>query len=98
MLIGEAEQPVASTTVDRGRTSASTTVTATYRRLAPADALRRMAPGHRRTDLGAPATRRGSFCGPGTATTNCGAGRREGTGRSVTNSYRNGWVTKEECS
>ncbi len=45
-LIGESEQPLSSTTVDRGRSSASTTVTATYRRLAPADALRRMAPGH----------------------------------------------------
>jgi len=43
-LIGEAEQPLASTTVDRGR-SASTTVAATYRRLAPPDALRRMVPG-----------------------------------------------------
>jgi type IV secretion system protein VirD4 len=44
-LIGECEQPVASTTVDRGRTAASTTTTSTYRRLAPADALRRMPPG-----------------------------------------------------
>ena len=43
-LIGEAEQPLASTTVDRDR-SASTTVSATYRRLAPADSLRRMVPG-----------------------------------------------------
>ena len=43
-LIGEAEQPLASTTVDRGR-SASTTMAATYRRLAPPDALRRMVPG-----------------------------------------------------
>jgi type IV secretion system protein VirD4 len=44
-LIGEAEQPQSSTTVDRGRSSASTTMTATYRRLVPADALRRMTPG-----------------------------------------------------
>jgi type IV secretion system protein VirD4 len=44
-LIGEAEKPVASTTVDRGRAAASTTMTAAYRRLAPADALRRMTPG-----------------------------------------------------
>jgi type IV secretion system protein VirD4 len=44
-LIGEAEQPVASTTVDRGRSAGSTTMSATYRRLAPADALRRMSPG-----------------------------------------------------
>jgi type IV secretion system protein VirD4 len=44
-LIGEAEQPVASRTVDGGRTSGSTTMSATYRRLAPADALRRMSPG-----------------------------------------------------
>jgi type IV secretion system protein VirD4 len=44
-LIGDAEQPVSSTTVDRGRSSASTTTTATYRRLAPADWLRRMPPG-----------------------------------------------------
>jgi len=44
-LIGEAETPVASTTVDGGRSAGSTTVTATYRRLAPADALRRMSPG-----------------------------------------------------
>ena len=44
-LIGEGEQPVASTTVDRRRSAGSTTMTPTYRRLAPADALRRMAPG-----------------------------------------------------
>ncbi len=44
-LVGEAERSVTSTTVDRGRTAGSTTVSATYRRLAPADALRRMAPG-----------------------------------------------------
>jgi type IV secretion system protein VirD4 len=44
-LIGEAEQPVASTTVDRGRPSASTTVTPIYRRLAPADGLRQIRPG-----------------------------------------------------
>jgi type IV secretion system protein VirD4 len=44
-LIGEAEQPVASTTVDRGRPSASTTVTHIYRRLAPADSLRQIRPG-----------------------------------------------------
>ena len=44
-LIGEAEQPVASTTVDRGRPSASTTVSHVYRRLAPADALRQIRPG-----------------------------------------------------
>ena len=44
-LIGEAEQPVSSTTVDRGRSAGSTTVSATHRRLAPADALRRMSPG-----------------------------------------------------
>jgi len=44
-LIGEGEHPVASTTVDRGRSAGSTTMTATYRRLAPADALRRMTPG-----------------------------------------------------
>ena len=44
-LIGEAAQPVASTTVDRSRSSGSTTTTPTYRRLAPADALRRMPPG-----------------------------------------------------
>ena len=44
-LIGEAETPVASTTVDGGRSAGSTTVTATYRRLAPADSLRRMDPG-----------------------------------------------------
>ena len=44
VLIGESEQPVSSTTVDR-RASTSTTMTSTYRRLAPADALRRMAPG-----------------------------------------------------
>ncbi len=44
-LIGEGEHPVSSTTVDRGRAAGSTTMTAGYRRLAPADALRRMAPG-----------------------------------------------------
>jgi type IV secretion system protein VirD4 len=44
-LIGEAEQPLSSTTVDRGRSAGSTTVSATHRRLAPADALRRLAPG-----------------------------------------------------
>jgi len=44
-LIGEGERPVTSTTIDRGRSAGSTTMTATYRRLAPADALRRMAPG-----------------------------------------------------
>jgi type IV secretion system protein VirD4 len=44
VLIGEAEQPVSSTTVDR-RATTSTTTTSTYRRLAPADALRRMPPG-----------------------------------------------------
>jgi type IV secretion system protein VirD4 len=44
-LIGEAEQPLSSTTVDRGRSSTSTTMTATYRRLVPADTLRRMTPG-----------------------------------------------------
>jgi type IV secretion system protein VirD4 len=44
-LIGDSEQPLASTTVDRGRSAASTTMSATYRRLAPADALRRMPPG-----------------------------------------------------
>jgi type IV secretion system protein VirD4 len=43
-LIGEAEHPVASTTVDRS-SARSTTMTATYRRLAPADSLRRMVPG-----------------------------------------------------
>ncbi len=43
-LIGEAEHPVASTTVDRS-SARSTTMTATYRRLAPADSLRRMLPG-----------------------------------------------------
>jgi type IV secretion system protein VirD4 len=43
-LIGEAEHPVSSTTVDGGRSS-STTVAATYRPLAPADGLRRMTPG-----------------------------------------------------
>ncbi|HXQ43010.1 MAG TPA: type IV secretory system conjugative DNA transfer family protein [Acidimicrobiales bacterium] len=43
-LIGEAPHPVSSTTVDRGRSS-STTTTPTYRRLVPADALRRLAPG-----------------------------------------------------
>ena len=36
---------MSSTTVDRGRAAGSTTMTAGYRRLAPADALRRMAPG-----------------------------------------------------
>jgi type IV secretion system protein VirD4 len=45
MLIGEAEQPVASTTVDRGRSAGSTTLSATHRRLVPADALRRLSPG-----------------------------------------------------
>lgn len=44
-LIGEAEQQMASTTVDRGRAATSTTRAATYRRLAPADWLRRMVPG-----------------------------------------------------
>jgi type IV secretory pathway TraG/TraD family ATPase VirD4 len=44
-LIGESEQPQSSTTVDRGRSASSTTTSAAYRRLAPADALRRMAPG-----------------------------------------------------
>jgi hypothetical protein len=45
MLIGEAEQPVSSSTVDGGRPGRSTTVSATYRRLVPADALRRLVPG-----------------------------------------------------
>jgi hypothetical protein len=44
-LIGEAEQLTASTTVDRSRAATSTTRAATYRRLAPADWLRRMDPG-----------------------------------------------------
>jgi type IV secretion system protein VirD4 len=44
-LIGEAEQQTASTTVDRSRAATSTTRAATYRRLAPADSLRRMDPG-----------------------------------------------------
>jgi type IV secretion system protein VirD4 len=44
-LIGEAERSTASTTVDRNRAAGSTTLSATYRRLAPADALRRMKPG-----------------------------------------------------
>jgi type IV secretion system protein VirD4 len=44
-LIGEAEQPMSSTTVDRGRSASSTTMATTYRRLAPADVLRRMVPG-----------------------------------------------------
>ncbi|MGH9017565.1 MAG: type IV secretory system conjugative DNA transfer family protein [Acidimicrobiales bacterium] len=44
-LIGESERRTASTTVDGGRTSGSTTVSTTFRPLAPADALRRMAPG-----------------------------------------------------
>ena len=43
-LIGEAERQTASTTVDRSRAT-STTRAATYRRLAPADWLRRMDPG-----------------------------------------------------
>jgi type IV secretion system protein VirD4 len=44
-LIGEAEQQTASTTVDGSRAARSTTRATTYRRLAPADSLRRMAPG-----------------------------------------------------
>ncbi len=44
VLIGESEQPVSSTTADR-RAAISTTTSSTYRRLAPADALRRMPPG-----------------------------------------------------
>ena len=44
-LIGEAELPMSSTTVDRGRSASSTTMATTYRRLAPADVLRRMVPG-----------------------------------------------------
>jgi type IV secretion system protein VirD4 len=44
-LIGEAEQQTASTTVDRSGAATSTTRAATYRRLAPADWLRRMDPG-----------------------------------------------------
>ena len=44
VLIGESEQPVSSTTVDR-RAAMTTTTTSTYRRLAPADALRRVSPG-----------------------------------------------------
>ncbi|HTT85934.1 MAG TPA: TraM recognition domain-containing protein, partial [Acidimicrobiales bacterium] len=44
-LIGESEQSQAATTVDAGRSSSSTTTSATYRRLVPADALRRMPPG-----------------------------------------------------
>ena len=43
-LIGEAEHQTASTTVD-GRRATSTTRAGTYRRLAPADWLRRMTPG-----------------------------------------------------
>jgi type IV secretion system protein VirD4 len=44
-LIGEAERETASTTADRGRSATSTTRALTYRRLAPADSLRRMEPG-----------------------------------------------------
>jgi type IV secretion system protein VirD4 len=44
-LIGEAERSTASTTVDRVRGAGSTTLSDSYRRLAPADALRRMKPG-----------------------------------------------------
>jgi type IV secretion system protein VirD4 len=44
VLIGETEQPMSSTTVDR-RASSSTTTTSVFRRLVPADALRRMIPG-----------------------------------------------------
>ena len=45
-LIGETALPQRSTTVDRGRSGAhSTTTTPVFRRLAPADALRRMPPG-----------------------------------------------------
>jgi type IV secretion system protein VirD4 len=45
-LIGEAEQPMSSTTVDRGRAASSTTMATTYRRLVPADVLRRIVPGN----------------------------------------------------
>jgi type IV secretion system protein VirD4 len=44
-LIGETEQPLSSTTIDGGRASSSTTTSSMFRRLVPADALRRMAPG-----------------------------------------------------
>jgi type IV secretion system protein VirD4 len=44
-LIGESEQRLGSTTVDRSRGARSTTQSATYRRLVPADALRRLNPG-----------------------------------------------------